>query len=305
MFSTPILFLVFNRPDTTQKVFEKIRSVQPRQLFIAADGPRTNNEGEKEKTEAVRKLILNAIDWDCEVKTLFRDNNLGCGKAVSEGITWFFEHVEQGIILEDDTLPDLSFFPFCAELLERYKTQDKIMHISGASFLDQKRKKINGSYYFSNYVYIWGWATWHHAWKRYSFDIDRFSSQEVLMPFKNKKERNYWRNILEQLSKKQIDTWDYQWAMSIWCNDGIAINSCYNLVQNIGFYSEATHTKTQHNNIRHLRLENISDLTLSHPKEIKVNSGYDQYIFRNFYLREEKTIIAKLLKKITNKAVIK
>ena len=131
MLNTPILFLVFNRPDTTQRVFAQIRKIQPKQLFIAADGARKGKEGEQERVAQVRKLILEGIDWDCEVKTLFRDENLGCGKAVSEGITWFFKNVEQGIILEDDTLPDLSFFPFCEELLERYKDDERVAMISG------------------------------------------------------------------------------------------------------------------------------------------------------------------------------
>ena len=133
-FDTPILFLVFNRPDTTAQVFQRIRELHPAKLFIAADGPREGKEGEKETCEDVRRLILDGIDWVCDVKTLFRFHNLGCGNAVSSAITWFFDNVEEGIILEDDTLPDPSFFPFCKTLLEKYRNDEKVKIISGNNF---------------------------------------------------------------------------------------------------------------------------------------------------------------------------
>ena len=135
-FSTPILFLIFNRPDVTKCVFEEIRKQKPQYLYLAADGPRANKPGEYEKCILAREVVLEGIDWNCELKTLYRDENLGCGKAVSEAITWFFEHVEEGIILEDDCLPNNSFFTFCSELLDRFRTTDKIMHISGNNFQD-------------------------------------------------------------------------------------------------------------------------------------------------------------------------
>ena len=148
--NTPVLLLMFNRLDTTKQVVERIREVAPKQLFIVADGARTGREGEKEKCELVRQWVLNAVDWSCEVKTLFREHNLGCGKSVSGGITWFFEQVEQGIILEDDTLPDVSFFRFASELLECYKNDEQVMSISAANLMADKVEACPDSYFFSN-----------------------------------------------------------------------------------------------------------------------------------------------------------
>ena len=159
---TPILFLVFNRPDTTSKVFQRIREIQPLKLFIAADGPRPEKEGEKEKCETVKRSVLENIDWPCEVKTLFRNNNLGCGKAVSNAITWFFQNVEEGIILEDDILPDKSFFNFCKDLLEKYRYDERIKVIGGSNI--HKKAGIKDSYYFSSICRIWGWASWRRVW---------------------------------------------------------------------------------------------------------------------------------------------
>ena len=157
-FNVPILLIVFNRLNTTQKVFEKIKEVKPKKFFIAADGPRKNKEGEKEKTGEVRKFILENIDWDCEVKTLFRDENLGCGKSVSGAITWFFENVEEGIIFEDDTVPDKSLFNFCEAMLNKYRLENEIKIIGGVNFQDGI-KRGDASYYFTRICHIWGWAT--------------------------------------------------------------------------------------------------------------------------------------------------
>jgi len=156
---TPVLFLIFKRLDTTKQVFEQIKKAKPPRLYIAADGPRDYVEGEAEKVKAAREYVLSNIDWNCEVKTLFREKNLGCGKAVSEAITWFFENEEQGIILEDDTVPSQSFFWFCEELLNRYKDEKKVWHIGGTNFQDGIIRG-NGDYYFSALNHIWGWASW-------------------------------------------------------------------------------------------------------------------------------------------------
>ena len=163
MFSTPILFMIFNRPDTTQQVFAKIRGQKPKFLFIAADGPRANHPADAELCQATRNVALN-IDWECEVKTLFREENLGYGVAPAEAITWFFENVEQGIILEDDIDTDPSFFTFCEELLNYYKNDEQIMRISDSYFFaDLKPKDTVNSYYFSKQIHGWGWATWRRC----------------------------------------------------------------------------------------------------------------------------------------------
>jgi len=167
---TPVLFLVYKRPDTTRQVFEAIRQAKPPRLYVAADGPKKNVPGEAEKVKQVREIISNGVDWDCEVKTLFRDENLGCKYGPVEGINWFFKNEEEGIILEDDTLPSQSFFWFCQELLERYKDDTRIMVISGDNFQNGITRGTC-SYYFSRYNHIWGWASWRRAWKYYSVDM--------------------------------------------------------------------------------------------------------------------------------------
>lgn len=171
-FNTPILFLIFNRPETTEKIFRRIREIQPRRLFISADGPRLNKLNEEKKCAESRK-IANGVDWECEVKTHFSERNLGCRLGVSSGINWFFNNVQEGIILEDDCLPDTSFFYFCTALLEHFQNNERIMHIGGVNFQDG-RTRGTGSYYFSKLSHIWGWATWKRAWNKYNVDIPHY-----------------------------------------------------------------------------------------------------------------------------------
>ena len=166
---TAVLFLLFNRPDTTTHVFEKIRQIKPQRLYVASDGPRESYDGEIEKVIKARE-IASKVDWPCELKTLFRDKNLGCKKGVSSAITWFFEHEEQGIILEDDCIPNLDFFNFCENLLIRYSRDKRIFTITGSNFQNGKWRG-DASYYFSKKFHCWGWATWKRAWKLYQGDI--------------------------------------------------------------------------------------------------------------------------------------
>jgi hypothetical protein len=278
MFNTPVLFLVFNRPDTTRKVFERIREVQPLFLFIAADGPRSDKEGEAVKCEAVRELILKNVDWKCEVKTLFRPSNLGCGKAVSQAINWFFENVEEGIILEDDCLPNISFFKFCEELLRKYRHVEEIMHISGNNF---QFGIIRGDsdYYFSHYTHVWGWATWRRAWEMYDFSMAGYDS------FKKKYKNKYLFpfDMMDMVKTGEIDTWDVQWSYTCVNNNGLAILPNVNLVSNLGFSSEATHTKTE---VPDYVLKSVTGeliFPLKHPKNIKVNLVADKYSAKHVF----------------------
>ena len=258
--NTPILFLIFNRPDTTKKVFDVIREVKPKQLFIAADGPRIGKIGEKEKCEETRKII-NQIDWDCEIKTLFRNENLGCGKAVSMAITWFFENVEEGIILEDDCLPDLSFFEYCEALLQKFRYNEKIYMISGDNFLPESLR-LKESYYFSIFPHIWGWATWRRAWDKYSFKMEGFSDfvkDNKIEKILNKKEiQDYFLDRFSEVYKGNIDTWDYQWVYSIWKNNGLSVAPSINLISNIGFSSDGTHTLNENDPVSNLKTSSIS-----------------------------------------------
>ena len=241
---TPVLFLVFNRPETTRRVFETIRQARPRRLFVAADGPKEHVPDGARRCRETREAAL-AVDWACEVKTLLRTRNLGCKVAVSSAITWFFQHVEEGIILEDDTLPIASFFPFCQQQLAYYREDHRVMHIGGNSF-QLGVHRGDGSYHFSNYNHIWGWATWRRAWKHYHPDIPFLTSfrrcRIIEAIFPNKADQDFWMQIFQRVARGEIDTWDYQWTLTIWNQGGISLLPCVNMVSNIGFDANATHT---------------------------------------------------------------
>lgn len=243
--NTAVLFLVFNRPDTTRRVFEAIRNARPKRLYVAADGPRADRPGEEERCAEVRR-IATAVDWPCEVETLFRDNNLGCKHGVSSGISWFFEHEEEGIILEDDVLPVPSFFPYCEELLARYRDDARVSAISGSNRLGPGRH-VSDSYFFSRYVPIWGWASWRRAWCRYDLTMESWthpSTPTKLNTILGGRERavNHWISIFNRTFYGEIDTWDYQWTYTSWMNDMVAIIPAHNLTENLGFGTGATHT---------------------------------------------------------------
>lgn len=276
---TPVLFLIFKRLDTTKKVFDQIRKAKPPKLYIAADGPRKNISGELVKVNQVREYVLNNIDWNCQVKTLFRENNLGCGKAVSEAITWFFENEEMGIILEDDTVPSDSFFWFCEILLDKYKNNLNLWHISGSNF-QNGIKRGEADYYFSIITHIWGWATWANRWKFYDLNINSLNNDRFLKDLLNDRFYKYWQNIFWEMKRFKIDTWDYQWLFTMWYNNALAINPNKNLVSNIGSGPDATHTKKENykSSTSEISIENII-----HPEIIERNLEADEYTFINHF----------------------
>jgi hypothetical protein len=284
-FETPILFIVFNRLDKAYIVFETIKKLRPRFLYIAADGPRPERSGEKKLCENIRKKLLNEIDWPCEVKTLFQESNLGCKLGVSKAITWFFENVEEGIILEDDCLPDESFFKFCSELLIKYRNNDEVAVISGNHFGSETFG--DASYYFKRIPHIWGWATWRRVWQKYDISMRSYpefrKNKRIKEIWSSKKVQNYWLNIFDQVYKNKIDTWDYQLAFSIFFNNEICICPNYNLVSNIGFGKDFTNTVLADKRITGLSLNKIS-FPLINPKEIKISEEADDYV-NKIYLR--------------------
>jgi len=301
MLKTPVLFLIFNRPDTTSKVFEKIRAIKPERLYIAADGPRPNISSDKEKC-ALARSVVDLIEWDCQVKTLFREANTGCGKGVSDAITWFFTEVEEGIILEDDCVPDNSFFAFCEQLLSYYKNSEKIMHIGGTNFQDAN-KQYTASYYFSSIAHVWGWATWKRAWNKYSFDInglDDFKKFKKINHYYNdNKIIEYWHSIFDRMRRHEIDTWDYQWTYSIWNNKGLSIIPKVNLVSNIGFDEDATHTKGSS------KFDNMTTnyiYSIHHPDVITQDREADVYTFYHHYSQAAASVpmFKRFLKRIAN-----
>ncbi len=295
---TPILFLIFNRPDTTKRVFDEIKKQKPKYLYIASDWPRENKQWENEIVEKTRKMVIDQIDRDCEVKTLFREKNLWCKIAVSQWISRFFENVEEWIILEDDCLPDQSFFGFCETMLEKYKDDTRIMHISGDCFLPKKRQN-NKEYFFSYHNHIWGWATWKRAWKMYDPDIKTLPEFKKLNLITNITSnffsKRVWLHNFELVFDWKHDTWDYQWTYCMRSNNGLAILPWVNLISNIWFSPDALHTKNEtwiaNLPTKKIDYQNLTELKfiLADLEKIKYT---DKKVFQSF-----KQYIAILLKK--------
>jgi hypothetical protein len=280
---TAVLFLVFNRPDTTRQVFEAIRQAKPPRLYVAADGPREDKLGEVERVEQVRTIVT-GVDWPCEVKTLFRDKNLGCKKGVSSAITWFFEQEEQGIILEDDCLPHLDFFSFCENLLNRHYSDERIFAITGDNFQNGTWRG-DASYYFSKYAHIWGWATWRRAWKHYQGDMNfwpKWRDSDAWKKYKpDKIERRYWQKIFDSCYSGQIDSWDYPWTASALYKNGLTVTPNVNLVSNIGFGEDGTHTLSKNNKFSNMPTMELSHII--HPKQIIIDIEADRFAFDNVF----------------------
>ena len=290
MFEVPILFLIFNRPDTTKVVFEKLREIKPKYLYVAADGPRASKEGEAELCGQTRAVIED-IDWDCEVKTLFREENLGCKAAVSSGIKWFFENVEEGIILEDDCLPSLSFFCFCQEMLEKYRHDTRIMHISGENPIN--REICSKSYYFSRIPHIWGWASWRRAWNLYDVNFQGFETfikfNMIQNVFEQKEAQEYFNRIFTRVKNGEINTWDYQWTYALFVNNGLSINPMKNLVSNIGFgHQEACHTS---DNAKCANRETFEIDEINHPLFVCPSKQAVDMILKERYDIHKKTFL--------------
>lgn len=282
MYNIPVLFLIFNRPDTTAQVFERIRQIKPAKLYVAADGAREGRPDEAQRCAKVR-TIIDGIDWDCELKTLFREKNLGCKIAVSEAITWFFGQEEYGVILEDDCLPDLSFFPFCEELLIRYKDDDRIGHIGGSCFLPNNIDK-NFSYDFSSFSHIWGWASWRRVWKNYNVNFPYWKKykrdkHKINNIFSSLREKIYFSSFISDAVRERngINTWDTQYTFMLRIQNQLSIYPGVNLVENIGFNPEfATHTFKKRRT--YVPLSSIS-FPLKHPEYVLSNKYLTPRLF--------------------------
>lgn len=296
--NTPVLFLVFNRPDTTERVFEAIRQAKPPRLYIAADGPRQNRVGENDKCNEVRK-IATAIDWPCEVRTLFREKNLGCTEAVSSAIDWFFEAEEMGIILEDDCLPTPDFFNFSEAMLLKYRDETRIMHISGSN-LQVDNVKHDASYYFSSMPVIWGWATWRRAWKHYDVrlkDLDGLIEKSKKEPYFLSSDERKALLFCFDLVKYAMHTWDWQWIYTIKKERGLCITPYVNLISNIGFgHADATATVeiSSNSNIPTQEIGKITD-----PKSIEIDFVADKFFVQTQFPYNWKMRVAYFLGSIS------
>jgi hypothetical protein len=286
-----VLFLIFNRLDTTKLVFERIRQARPPRLYVAADGPRPDKIGEAENCRLTR-AVIECVDWPCKVTTLFREKNLGCKEAVSSAIDWFFSQEEEGIILEDDCLPALSFFGYCDELLDRYRHDTRVRHICGCNF-QFGHKRGEAAYYFSRLTHIWGWASWRRVWRDYDKNLSRHTSDEIgdalANIFDDQIVVGRWREIVAELKANKINTWDYQLSVANFLNDGLSIIPNENLISNIGFGAGATHTTDLAARSAGIPLSDI--VTLTHPSHFVPEKQADLFTLHEEFQVEQ--IIAR------------
>lgn len=280
---TPVCFIIFNRPDVTQRVFETIRQAKPPKLLVIADGARANKIGELEKCLAAR-AIINQVDWKCEVLTNYSDINLGCRKRIYTGLDWVFSQVEAAIILEDDCLPDPSFFRFCEELLEKYRHNSRIMLVSGQN-LQFGQKRRNYSYYFSRYNHCWGWATWKRAWQYYDDTMTLWPEVRdenwLFDILQDEQAFRYW-SVIFQSMYEGFDTWDYPWLFACYINQGLSVLPNINLVSNIGFGQEGTHATDTNSILANIPVEEMQ-FPLKHPAFIVRDTQADNFTERTFY----------------------
>ena len=282
MTASPVAYIIFNRPRHTRETFAVIREQRPPKLFIIADGPRTGHPTDAENCRLVREIV-ELIDWPCEVHRNFAERNLGCMRRVSSGLDWVFSQVDRAIIIEDDCVPNPDFFVFCDALLDRYENDPRVWVVTGNNFQDGTRRG-NASYYFSKYNHCWGWATWRRAWEHYQVDMPYWSEWKHTADWRRKTpdpvERSVWSAIFDRMHRGEIDTWDYQWTACVWRHGGLTATPNVNLVTNIGFGPEATHTVTDGDQDGMAVLP-LGQLT--HPHAVHQDVAADRYVFdRNF-----------------------
>lgn len=283
---TPVALIIFNRPDYTFKVFEVISKVRPTKLLITSDGARPDKEGESEKVDLARS-IASMVDWDCDVLINFSSVNLGCKYGPAKGIDWVFEQVEEAIILEDDCLPSPSFFRFCQELLDFYRGDKHVAMIAGSNLLPNNFRVNTESYFFSRHTFCWGWATWRDRWVG-TFDVEmkNWPIHRDTDLFErihgSKKLADNWRIGFDYLYQNKMDAWDYQWLYANWLENRLTIVPKKNLVSNIGFGAEATHTFNSKD-----RLSNVSrfeiEFPLIHQKQVLCNEIADKALYNRVF----------------------
>jgi len=275
-----VALFIFNRPNLTARVFESVRATRPKYLLVVADGPRSTRREEAQLCKEARSIVARP-DWPCELALNFSEENLGCKRRVSSGLDWVFQSCPEAIILEDDCVPSASFFRFCAALLEYYRDDPRIMHISGDNFQDGIQRG-EGSYYFSKYPHTWGWATWRRAWTHYDVSLSSWPlvKREPWLQSKieDPREAQYWTDIFDAVYSGEIDTWDYQWVYACWRQGAFSVLPNQNLVTNIGAGPDATHIKQGHSTL------NLPATELSawkHPGQVAIDRDADRYTFDN------------------------
>ena len=298
MVISPVLLIAFNRPDTTQKVFDAIKKAKPKKLYFAVDAPRAGNLEDKENVLMVKEII-NQVDWDCEVHKKFADKNLGCGPGPVAAITWIFENEDRAIILEDDCVPALPFFQYCDELLEKYKEDDRIWLISGNNYTEEAVTTPH-SYFFSRYGHSWGWATWRRCWDKMDLSMSKYPliiEQDLYKSaFRTSEEATFFQKKLERIYNDEAlrsHIWDFQFGFTITSNGGLCIVPIKNLVTNIGY--EGTHSEKK--NLFHDRKVDENYKIISHPDFVLFDVNYDEYHFKHHW-NENTPVLKRLLRKM-------
>jgi hypothetical protein len=299
-----VLFVIFNKIEETIQVFEAIKNAKPAKLYLASDGARIKKDGEKEKVEYLRKYVSENIDWDCEVKHRFSEINQGCGRGVSNAVTWFFENEEMGIILEDDCLPCPDFFRFCDELLVKYKDDERISVIAGTNQFAKYREEKSDEYFFSRFTYIWGWATYRRVWKDYDYALSflpqlekKISYKKLLRPLRNhqvKKMRRKFRKTYKTQGER-FRTWDYQLLCLNLMKEQFCIIPKANLISNIGFGENATHTHNADSVDSKIPAGKLS-FPLKEPDSFEENSQFTQDYYDS--IMPKRTLIETIVKEI-------
>ena len=311
-FKIPILLIIWKRPKVTLKLLQVLKKLKPSNIYIACDGPKQNDYENIEKVKLTRELVEKEINWTKDIKTLYSDINLGCKYGVSKAITWFFENESEGIILEDDCIPHLDFFVYCENLLHKFKDDERVWCISGSNHLGKSIGK--SSYFFSRYNHCWGWASWRRCWEKYDVEMSLWPEYEASKllesNFPDKKEYSYWKSFFNKFYNDGCsNTWDYQWFFCSLINQGLTAIPNQNLIDNIGFGADATHTKKGKSPIKVLnQIKNKSGIIpIIHPKFIVRSTLADKFLeIRNFsgpYFLS-KMWFKKYIKKILNKILI-
>ncbi len=300
----PVVYCFFNRFECTKQSFDRIKKSKPQKLYLISDGARTHVKNESEKVRVIRDYVLNNIDWECEVYTNFADSNMGCGRRMSSGITWVFEHEEEAIIIEDDCLVDISFFRFCQELLNRYRDNEKIKIISGYRSLEGQNTKE--SYLFSGFTEIWGWATWKRVWDKYDYDIPQWKNQKFtkyMSRLMNVTAQSKYKYYFDCVFEHKLDTWDYQLQYQIFRDEGLTVLPKASMVRNVGFGVDATHTTEEPQGIDVNTIQEMK-FPLTHPIKIERDVEYDEKLVSTQW-KQDPSFVLKTAIKRTIKRIIK
>lgn len=284
---TPVVIVGFGRPQKTQQVFDQIKKVRPEKLFAIFDGPR--HAQDEPQCQAVRNIVDKQVDWPCQVFKQYPPSNLRCKPNMVAGFNWVFENVEEAIILEDDCIPEETFFFYCQELLEKYRYDPRILDISGTNFnVRQKDFKCEDSYFFSNYGWSWGWATWRRAWQHYDVDIKYWPQIKKDGLLKRVLQSDEWVNhfecMFDRYYTRTVDAWDGQWYLTHWYKNAYSIVPTHNLIYNIGFAGEVEQSLHRINDPEHIKARIPTQpmpFPLKHPTVIAPNRKADDFVFRH------------------------